>query len=121
VVARTTSRVAVMYLGQVVEEATTEALFDAPMHPYTQGLLGSVPRLGSRRGPRRPLPAMRGSVPPALAELPGCAFHPRCPRAVAGLCDVVRPAMAEVAPGHAARCLLYPEVLAASTAPESRA
>ena len=121
VVARTTSRVAVMYLGQVVEEATTEALFDAPKHPYTQGLLGSVPRLGSRKGKREPLPAMRGSVPPALAELPGCAFHPRCAKAVAGLCDVVKPAMAEVADGHKARCLLYPEVLAASKALEAAA
>jgi peptide/nickel transport system ATP-binding protein len=121
VVARTTSRVAVMYLGQVVEETTTEALFDNPKHPYTQGLLGSVPRLGSRKGKREPLPAMRGSVPPALAELPGCAFHPRCPKAVAGLCDVVKPAMAEVADGHKARCLLYPEVLAASKALEAAA
>ena len=121
VVARTTSRVAVMYLGQVVEETTTEALFDNPKHPYTQGLLGSVPRLGSRRGKREPLPAMRGSVPPALAELSGCAFHPRCPKAVAGLCDMVKPAMAEVAEGHKARCLLYPEVLAASTALEAAA
>ena len=120
VVARTTSRVAVMYLGEVVEETTTEALFDTPMHPYTQGLLGSVPRLGSRKGGKRErLPAMRGSVPPALSELPGCAFHPRCPKAVPGLCDVVKPAMAEVAEGHKARCLLYPEVLAASKALEA--
>jgi len=119
VVARTTRRVAVMYLGEVVEETTTEALFDNPKHPYTVGLLGSVPRLGSRRGKRERLPAMRGSVPPALAELPGCAFHPRCPKAVAGLCDVIKPKMAEVAPGHRARCLLYPEVLAASVALEA--
>jgi peptide/nickel transport system ATP-binding protein len=116
VVARTTRRVAVMYLGEVVEETTTEALFDTPMHPYTQGLLGSVPRLGSRKGARQKLPAMQGSVPPALSKLPGCAFHPRCPKAVAGLCDVVKPVMAEVAPGHGARCLLYTEVLAASRA-----
>lgn len=115
VVARTTRRVAVMYLGQVVEETTTMQLFDSPMHPYTQGLLGSVPRLGSRHGKRRKLPAMQGSVPPALAELPGCAFHPRCPKAIPGLCDSVKPAMAEIAAGHKARCLLYPEVLAAST------
>ncbi len=114
VVARTTRRVAVMYLGQVVEETTTEQLFDTPRHPYTQGLLASVPRLGSRHGKRQKLPAMQGSVPPALAELPGCAFHPRCPKAIPGLCDTVRPAMAEVAAGHKARCLLYPEVLAAS-------
>ena len=82
-------------------------------------MLGSVPRLGSRRGKRQRLPAMRGSVPSALAELPGCAFQPRCPKAVAGLCDVVKPQMAEVAPGHRARCLLYPEVLAASVALEA--
>ena len=114
VVARTTSRVAVMYLGQIVEEAATVQLFDSPRHPYTQGLLGSVPRLGSRRGRREPLPTMRGTVPSALDELAGCAFHPRCPKAVTGLCDVIRPVMAEVAAGQSASCLLYPEVLAAA-------
>ena len=58
---------------------------------------------------------MRGTVPPALAEVPGCAFHPRCPQAMPGICDVIKPVMAEVAPGQSARCLIYPEVLAAST------
>ncbi len=114
VVARTTKRVAVMYLGEIVEEASTIQLFDTPLHPYTQGLLSSVPRLGSRRGRREPLPTMRGTVPSALVELAGCAFHPRCTKAVAGLCDVIKPVMAEVNPGHSARCLLYPEVLVAS-------
>jgi peptide/nickel transport system ATP-binding protein len=120
VVARTTRRVAVMYLGLVVEETTTEQLFDAPKHPYTQGLLGSVPRLGSRKGRREPLPMMKGSVPSALARIDGCAFHARCPRAMPGLCDTLKPEMAEVAPGHHARCLLYPEVIAASTSAGAR-
>ena len=116
VVARTTHRVAVMYLGQVIEEATTVQLFDSALHPYTQGLLRSVPRLGSRHGKRVRLSTMSGTVPSALAQVSGCAFHPRCPQAIAGLCDRVTPVMAEVAEGHKARCLLYPEVLAASTA-----
>jgi peptide/nickel transport system ATP-binding protein len=112
VVARATRRVAVMYLGQIVEETTTERLFASPQHPYTRGLLRSMPRLG--RKAREPLQPIRGNVPPALATVPGCAFHPRCPEAVAGLCDRVAPVLAEVAPGHRSRCLLHPAVAALS-------
>jgi peptide/nickel transport system ATP-binding protein len=114
VVARTTKRVAVMYFGEVVEEASTVALFAAPQHPYTRGLMRSMPKLG--RKSREPLQPIRGSVPPAHATVPGCAFHPRCPEAVAGLCDRVAPVLAEVAPGHRSRCLLHPAVAAASVA-----
>jgi oligopeptide/dipeptide ABC transporter ATP-binding protein len=114
VVARSARRVAVMYLGQIVEEATTGQLFAGPKHPYTRGLLASIPRLG--RKSRAPLAPIRGSVPPALTMVPGCAFHPRCPEAVAGLCDRVVPLLAEVAPGHKSRCLLHPEVARLSQA-----
>jgi peptide/nickel transport system ATP-binding protein len=114
VVARATKRVAVMYLGQIVEETTTERLFAGPKHPYTRGLLRSMPRLG--RKAREPLQPIRGNVPPALASVPGCAFHPRCREAVAGLCDRVAPVLAEVAPGHKASCLLHPAVAAVSLA-----
>jgi peptide/nickel transport system ATP-binding protein len=114
VVARATRRVAVMYLGQIVEETTTERLFASPQHPYTRGLLRSMPRLG--RKAREPLQPIRGNVPPALATVPGCAFHPRCPEAVAGLCDRVAPVLAEVSPGHRSRCLLHPAVAALSQA-----
>jgi oligopeptide/dipeptide ABC transporter ATP-binding protein len=72
-------RVAVMYLGQIVEEAATEALFEGPKHPYTRALLGSVLRVGAGAG--RPKPAVTGDVPSPLRPPPGCRFHTRCPLA----------------------------------------
>ena len=105
VIAETADEVAVMYAGRIVEQAPTAALFDAPEHPYTWGLLGSVPRLDAPR--ERPLVAIPGR-PPSLIEVPpGCAFHPRCPYA--------RPRHREVEPPlepvpadarHRAACLL---------------
>ena len=78
IVAKMCDRVAVMYAGKIVEQAPVRELFDAPKHPYTRALLGSVPRLGSKE----PLYAIAGQ-PPNLASLPpGCAFHPRCPEAL---------------------------------------
>jgi oligopeptide/dipeptide ABC transporter ATP-binding protein len=77
VVAGIAQRVLVMYSGKLVEEASTLELFAAPMHPYTQGLLASVPRLGSGR--KKPLKAIPGSVPDFLHLPSGCTFHPRCP------------------------------------------
>jgi peptide/nickel transport system ATP-binding protein len=75
VVARVCDRVIVMYAGQVVEEAPVSALFTRPRHPYTRGLLGSLPRIDDRRGRLRPI---RGSVPPATAWPTGCRFRERC-------------------------------------------
>jgi len=75
VVAETTTHVAVMYAGQIVESARTRALFRRPRHPYTIGLFRSLPRLGGRRRRLEPIP---GSVPSPLAFPPGCRFHPRC-------------------------------------------
>ncbi len=115
VVANSTRRVAVMYLGKLVETASTEQLFAQPMHPYTQGLMASVPRIGSRQGGRKQLHAMRGMVPSALSRVEGCAFHPRCPKAIPGVCDRIAPVMADVGDGRQVRCLLYPEVMAASS------
>jgi peptide/nickel transport system ATP-binding protein len=74
-------RVAVMYLGQIVEEGETQSLFDAPQHPYTQALLGAIPSLDPAR--RRGAPAVRGDVPSPAAPPSGCRFHTRCPRAFA--------------------------------------
>jgi peptide/nickel transport system ATP-binding protein/oligopeptide transport system ATP-binding protein len=71
-------RVAVMYVGQIVELRDTESLFEAPAHPYTQALLGSIPRLQRSATPRAPL---RGEVPSPARPPSGCRFHPRCPRA----------------------------------------
>ena len=83
VIAETADRVAVMYAGRIVEEAPVRDLFAAPAHPYTIGLMRSVPRLGDggdgSGGPRRRLQAIEGNVPDLSNVPPGCAFHPRCP------------------------------------------
>ena len=101
VIARYASRVNVMYAGKIVESGTAEALFSDPQHPYTRGLLQSVPRLNQGRGTK--LSTIEGT-PPDLAHLPtGCAFHPRCAYAI-DQCRVETPAMTERAPGHAAAC-----------------
>ncbi|MBL9216135.1 MAG: ABC transporter ATP-binding protein [Opitutaceae bacterium] len=100
VIARMADRVAVMYCGKVVEQADVRSLFRDPRHPYTRGLLNSLPRLG-RPGRLEPI---RGSVPDPYALPAGCAFGPRCPvRAWAGWESREAPLM-EVAPGHWARC-----------------
>jgi peptide/nickel transport system ATP-binding protein len=101
-VAHFSDRVAVMYAGQVVEARPTRALFNDPLHPYTQGLLEAFP---SVYGPRVPLEGIPGS-PPDLAKLPaGCNFNPRCPKAFS-LCTTTDPALYEV-DGALVRCLLY--------------
>ena len=84
-------RVAVMYLGRLVELAPRAELFARPSHPYTQALLRAVPRLGS--GKRKPGTAPRGDAPNPLAPPPGCPFHPRCPKAQ-DICRTVLPALA---------------------------
>ncbi len=94
-------RVAVMYVGQIVELRETESLFEAPAHPYTQALLGSIPRVSATRSERRPL---SGEVP-SLAEPPsGCRFHPRCPR-VFERCPREQPELYAVERGKS-RCFL---------------
>ena len=81
VIAETAQRVVVMYAGRVVEEASTQALFEDPLHPYTQGLLRSVPRMGQRARHGRERLAEISGVVPSLYDLPeGCTFHPRCRR-----------------------------------------
>jgi len=101
IVAKMCDRVAVMYAGKIVEQAPVRTLFDAPRHPYTRALLASVPRLGSKQ----PLASIDGQ-PPNLASLPpGCAFHPRCPEALAR-CASEEPADVETGDGGAARCWL---------------
>ncbi|MDP2848634.1 MAG: ABC transporter ATP-binding protein [Humidesulfovibrio sp.] len=100
VVAETAQRVAVMYAGQVVEEAPVAELFSAAAHPYTQGLLASVPRLGVKRV----LAPIAGMVP-GIFDLPdGCRFQPRCVRAFARCAEA--PPLFQAAPGHSARCWL---------------
>jgi oligopeptide/dipeptide ABC transporter ATP-binding protein len=94
-------RVAVMYLGRVVELAATEDLFEAPRHPYTRALLAAIPEPDlSARGRR---PAIEGDIPSPIDPPPGCAFHRRCPKAQA-LCRTARPNLLPLATGHAAAC-----------------
>jgi oligopeptide transport system ATP-binding protein len=97
-------RVAVMYLGRIVELCPADALRERARHPYTQALLSAVPSLESSTIRRR-LP-LAGEVPSALRPPPGCAFHPRCPLAKPGLCDVKRPELRTISPGHEVSCHL---------------
>jgi len=101
VVARYADRVAVMYGGRIVEKGPAREIFNRPRHPYTQGLLASIPRLDG--DPDKPLPAIEG-MPPDLSALPaGCAFAPRCPKARSE-CEASKPALAKVSEGHLKAC-----------------
>jgi oligopeptide/dipeptide ABC transporter ATP-binding protein len=102
IVADRADRVLVMYAGQIVEAAPTAALFAGPAHPYTRGLLASLPRL---RGPRQPLRAIPGNVPEPGQWPGGCRFRPRCPEAF-GPCGG-DPAPITIAPARVARCWLH--------------
>jgi peptide/nickel transport system ATP-binding protein len=101
IVAGRADRVAVMYAGQIVEEAPTGQLFANPSHPYTQGLFASVPRI---RGPVERLTPIPGSVSPATAWPSGCRFRPRCPKAFEK--SELEPPLLPVEPAHRMRCWL---------------
>src|SRR5262245_221244 len=96
-------RVAVMYLGRVVELAQCDELFDHPLHPYTTALLSAVPVPDPRVEAARAFRPPRGEVPSPINPPSGCVFHPRCPKAVEG-CKVSRPALRELRPGHWVAC-----------------
>jgi oligopeptide/dipeptide ABC transporter ATP-binding protein len=104
VVSQMAAQVAVMYLGEIVEFADTHELFHNPLHPYTVGLLNSVPVLG-RKGKKVLVPIM-GMVPTPTTILFGCPFEPRCPRAMK-ICREQQPLLREVSTGHQAACWLY--------------
>jgi oligopeptide/dipeptide ABC transporter ATP-binding protein len=106
VVAECAARVAVMYAGKVVEEADAVRIFEAPLHPYTAGLLQSIPRVGQRRAPNERLQEIKGVVPIPSRLPPGCAFHPRCPRAME-VCRREVPRLKPAADGHQVRCWLH--------------
>ncbi len=107
VIAEIAQRVVVMYAGKVVEEGTTEAIFEDPKHPYTHGLLQSIPKLGQRaQHGRERLQEITGIVP-SLYELPeGCSFYPRCPKAMS-ICREQAPELVDTNQEHRARCHLY--------------
>jgi len=106
VVAETAQRVVVMYAGKVVEEARVEQLFEAPRHPYTQGLIRSIPRIDMASEHKTRLESIPGVVPSLLTPPQGCRFAARCRFATAA-CLKETPALREVAPGHRVACILY--------------
>ena len=107
IVAQTANRVVVMYAGQVVETATVIDIFDRPAHPYTKGLLKSIPRMGrSADGPGARLQEIRGSLPSLDKPIYGCRFADRCPE-VFEPCRQKRPVLLRVQDGQQARCWLY--------------
>lgn len=108
VVAQMADDVAVMYLGRIVEQSDVRTVLKKPRHPYTIGLLKSLPGVSTKT---ERLPSIEGSVP-GLTDIPaGCPFHPRCPYAVSGVCDVGGPPeLHEVADGHSVACVRVEEI-----------
>lgn len=105
VIAETAQRVVVMYAGKIVEEAPVEELFRAPRHPYTQGLIRSIPRIDTAALQKRRLETIAGVVPSLLNPPPGCRFAPRCPHAMPK-CIAAIPPLRDVGAGHRMACVL---------------
>ncbi|HOD37068.1 MAG TPA: dipeptide ABC transporter ATP-binding protein [Syntrophales bacterium] len=106
VVEHMSDRVAVMYLGKIVELAESRTLYETPLHPYTKVLLSAIPIPEPGRKKERIIP--RGDVPSPASPPPGCTFHPRCPSRFEP-CDRDLPALLEVSQGHFVACHLYPD------------
>ncbi len=100
-------RIAVMYLGRIIEMAPRDQLFGNPQHPYTQALIEAIPKVGT--GKRRLKRALGGEVPSPISPPSGCHFHPRCPKRFEG-CDRDYPALSEERPDHFVACRLYEDV-----------
>lgn len=116
VVKHISDRVAIMYLGRIVEEAPTETIFARPTHPYTRALLAEVPRIDTER---REFHTIQGELPSPLAPPPGCHFHPRCPHAF-DRCRIEAPGIRTVGPGHRSAChLVEAAPIAMSPAPRN--
>jgi len=105
VVAEVAQRVVVMYAGKVVEEATVGELFAHARHPYTQGLIRSIPRIDFAATHKVRLESIPGTVPKLIEPAEGCRFAPRCRYAMPA-CTQATPALREVAPGHKVACIL---------------
>ncbi|MCP4615575.1 MAG: dipeptide ABC transporter ATP-binding protein [Bradyrhizobium sp.] len=106
VVRHISTRIAVMYLGRLVEIADRDELYENPLHPYTEALMAAVPVADPEVEARRPRAVISGEVPSALRPPAGCAFHTRCPRVMAK-CKTEQPQLREVAPGRAVACHLH--------------
>ena len=103
VVRHVSDRIAVMYLGKIVEVSPAEELYDKPIHPYTVGLLGAIPIPDPRENRARVRPVVEGEPPSPINPPPGCRFHTRCPHAT-DICRAVEPPLTEYARGHLAAC-----------------
>jgi len=110
VVAEMADRVVVMYAGQAVEEADVTPTFKTPLHPYTMGLLNSVPRLDLAAEHKMRLEAIPGNVPNPLRLPTGCAFHPRCKYMQEGRCTTDIPPLEDTGSGHMVRCVRWAEI-----------
>lgn len=104
VVAEIADDVAVMYLGNVVERADVDTIFNDPQHPYTKALLRSIPMIEAEPKALNPI---YGMVPSPFERPNGCPFHPRCDMRVNGLCDVITPQTIAISPEHSSRCLMH--------------
>ncbi|MCW9058233.1 MAG: ABC transporter ATP-binding protein [Gammaproteobacteria bacterium] len=114
VVAYLAHRVAVMYLGRIVEEGTVTEVLERPAHPYTRALLSAVPRLDAANG--REAIRLEGDLPSPMHPPTGCHFHPRCPQAM-DVCRSTYPVVSEHSPTHRVSCLLYDQDLARAKSP----
>jgi peptide/nickel transport system ATP-binding protein/oligopeptide transport system ATP-binding protein len=107
VIARISQRIIVMYAGKIVEAGRTAVFFESPAHPYTRGLLKSIPKLGERsRLGRNRLQEIKGIVPSIFDLPPGCSFNPRCSEAMP-ICSQEAPPLFDMGDGHRVRCWLF--------------
>lgn len=101
VIAQTADRVAVMYLGKIVETGPVRSVIKKPAHPYTRGLLNALPHLDDLDAPLQPV---AGDIPSPLERPSGCVFHTRCPESIPGLCDTSQPERTRIKASHTTRC-----------------
>ena len=101
-------RIAIMYAGEIIEEAPAQQLYRHPKHPYTLKLMNSFPALD---GPRERREGIPGRPPPLSADIPYCPFFDRCPSRMPGKCDEFKPASVETAPGHRVACFLHSDAV----------
>ena len=106
VVRHISDRIAVMYLGRIVEISGRDDLYKAPLHPYTEALLAAIPVADPEVEARRPRTIVTGEVPSALRPPSGCRFHPRCPKAMA-VCKTVDPPLKQLDAGRSVACHLH--------------